>query len=194
MKKLIIFLIILITTPAFSHSIFHEEEIIQTDRTAPFFINIYAQNDDTDIDFEEVQLNNNSQVHFLNKKIAEEEKKEENNLFISAKRTTLVNQNKSESDIIEFSTNYNWGKWDFKSGISQETVSGINQYNNYISFEPKYKLNGNFSLFGGMSHSITDNYEQTSFGVIYTPYKFNRLSFKVGIANYTKQLYNYFKC
>ena len=191
MKKIIFFLIILITTtPAFSHSIFHKDEEIQINKTAPFFINIYANNDDTNLDFEEVKLNYNSQVHFLNKKIPTEEK-EENSLFISATRSSIVNQNKTQSDTIEFTTNYNLGKWDLKSGISQETISGINQYHNYISFEPSYKLNENFSLFGGMSHSITDNYDQTSFGIKYNSSKFQRLAFKIAVANYTKQFYSY---
>ena len=192
MKKLILSLIILITTaPAFSHSIFHKDEEIQVNKSAPFLINIYSDHDDTTIDFEEVKLNYNSQVHFLNKKISTEEKKSKNNLFISATRSSSVNQNKTQSDTIEFATNYNIGKWDLKSGIAQETVSGLNQYYNYISFEPTYKINDNLSLFGGISHAITDNYDQTSFGIQYTPTKFQRLIFKIGVANYTKQFSSY---
>lgn len=192
MKKLILILIILITTlPAHSHSIFQKNEEVQTDKSAPFFITIYSENDNTNNHFEEVPLTFNSQVHFFNKQFEPEKEKPENNLFISAKRSSSVNQNKTQSDTIEFSTNYIYGKWDLKGGISQETISGKNQYSNYISFEPSYKLNDNFSLFGGVLHSINDNYDQTSFGIKYSPSKFERLSFRISVANYTKQFYSY---
>ena len=182
---------LIFTAPAFSHSIFQKQEEIQPDKTAPFFINIYANGNDVKSDFEEETVNYTPQIHFFNKKFTDNQPSENENFFISARRTTSVSQNKKASDTIEFMTNYNFGKWDLKSSLSQEAVSGINQYSNYFSFEPSYKLNENFSLFGGMSHSITDNYDQTKLGVKWTPIKFNRFEFKVSVSNYTKQFYNY---
>ena len=194
MKKgtLIIALIFLFTFPAFGSSIFNKQENVEPDRTQPFFIKIYSDtNSDLEEDFEKPELATNHQVHFYNKPFSLKENKPENNFFINAKRTTEVDLNKSYVDTVSLSTNRTFGRWTLEGSVYQETVSGKNTYSNYISFEPSYKINDKFSLFGGVSHSLTDNYDQTKLGIKWTPLKFNRLEFKLSVSNYTKQFYSY---
>ena len=192
----ILVFILIITSPiAFSHSIFtkDKENEVVTDKTLPFFINIYSNSEKYDVigDFDENEVSYSPQVIFFNKKIDDTQEETKNNFFVSAKHSTSVGMNKKESDTIEFITDYSLGKWNLKSGLSQETLSGSNTYSNYFSIEPTYKLNDRISLFGGVSHSITDKYDQTKFGVKWTPVKYNRFEFKLSVSNYTKQFYNY---
>ena len=194
MKKqvIILFIIILIlnlfTPKAYSGSIFSKKEEYVTDKTLPFFINIYSDKHDVNGDFEEEEVVYSPQVHFFNKKIDDEKPKiESESFFVTAKCSKSVSMHKRETEAIELSTNYIHGKWDLKSGITQEIISGSNQYYNYLSFESAYKFNENLSIFGGVSHSITDNYDQTKLGFLLTPFNFKRIEFELSVSNYTKQ-------
>lgn len=191
-RILILFLILISTQTAFSRSIFAKEDDFEVDKTQPFFINIYAKNDyDVNGDFEENILSITPQVQIFSQKIEENTDNESSNFFISAKRSLDVNYSRSQVDKVELTTGYTFGKWDLLGGVSQEIISGKNQYLNYISFEPNYKINDVFSLYGGLSHSITNKFDQTSFGIKYSPSKFKRLVFKLGVSNYTKQFLYY---
>ena len=108
MKKFITTLIILIisTTPVFSKSIFQKQEEIQTDRTAPFFINIYAESDDVNSDFEELRLNYTPQVEILSKGFDIPALTEESDLFVTAKKSAGVDLFKLQIESVEFMTNY----------------------------------------------------------------------------------------
>ena len=194
MKKQFLFLIILIIflgiiiPKSYAGSVFTKKEEYVTDKTLPFFINIYSDSHDLKGDFEENEVVYSPQVHFFNKKMEDETPKIESEpFFVTAKRSKSVSMHKRETDAIELSTNYIHGKWDLKSGVTQEIISGNNQYCNYISFEPAYKLNENVSIFGGISHSITDNYDQTKLGFRLTPFNFKRIEFELSVSNYTKQ-------
>ena len=196
MKKIaaLITLFLIFSQPVIAgNSVLSKKEEVVVDKTQPFFINIYSKNDnDVDADFDSPVLANNRQIHFFNKPFENiYDNQEQENFFVSAKKTSEVDLFKSQVDSVEFMSSYKYGRWDLSGSIYQEAISGLNQYHNYVSFEPTYKLNDKISLFGGMSHSITDNHNQTSFGFKYTPLKFNRLAFKIGIVNYTKQYTNY---
>ena len=194
MKKgtLIIFLIFLFTSQALGSSIFTKSEKIEPDRTQPFFINIYSNtNTDLEDDFDKPELATNHQIHFYNKPFSLEENKTESNFFINAKRSTEVDLKKNYVDTVSLSTNRTFGRWTLEGSVYQETISGENTYSNYISFEPSFRINDRFSLFGGVSHSLTDNHDQTKLGIKWTPFKFNRLEFKISVSNYTKQFYSY---
>ena len=196
MKKFILIVIILLISPmAYSHSIFSqpEEEEYTINKDIPFFINIFFDNKyDVKADFEEDKVVLNPQVHFFNKKLGEENiTTETENFFISARRSKTVSINKKETDSIGLYANYAVGKWDLKSGVTQEAVSGANSYYNYIAFEPAYKINENLSVFGGLSHSITENFDQTKLGLRFTPFNFKRLEFELSVSNYTKQFGSY---
>ena len=194
MKKetLIIALIFLLNSQAFAGSIFKKQETVEPDRTQPFFIKIYSDsNTDLEEDMVKPELAVNRQVHFYNKPFSLEDNKIESNFFINAKRTVGVDLSKNYVDKVSLSSNRTFGKWDLEGSIYQETVYGKNTYGNYISFEPSYRINNNFSLFGGVSHSLTDNHDQTKLGIKWTPVKFDRLEFKLSVSNYTKQFYSY---
>ena len=196
MKKIaaLITLFLIFSQPVIAgNSVLSKKEEVVVDKTQPFFINIYSKNDnDIDVDFDSPVLANNQQIHFFNKPFGNIcDNQEQENFFVSAKKTSEINMFKSQIDSVEFMSNYKYGKWDLSGGIIQETASGSDGYYNYFSFEPTYKISNTFSLFGGMTHSITENYDQTSLGIKYTPLKFNRLAFKIGIVNYTKQYTNY---
>ena len=195
MKKYVLLFIAIffIVQTAFAHSVLskNEEEYV-INKDIPFFINIIPNNDDLKYVFDEEQVAYTPQVHFFNKKPEENElSNEASAFFISAKRSKSVSLQKNKSDIIELSSNYNFSKWSIKSAVSQESVSGINRYQNFVSFEPRYKINDNLSLFGGLSHSITENYEQTKLGIAFTPFKFKRLEFELSVSNYTKYFGSY---
>ena len=195
MKK-ILYLFIFIFAFAqmtFAHSVLskNEEEYV-INKDIPFFINIIPTNDDLRYDFDEEHILYNPQVHFFNKKMEESSFTESNaQFFISARRYKSVSAKKYQSDAVELKTNYKIGKWDLKGSLSQETISGLNKYFNYISFEPEYKLTKNISILGGISHSLSENYDQTKLGLKYTPLNFKRLEFEVSISNYTKQFGSY---
>ena len=194
MKKgtLIIALIFLLTSQAYAGSIFKKQETVEPDRTQPFFIKIYSDtNTDLEDDIERPELATSHQIHFYNKPFCLEENKTEGSFFINAKRTSEVDLNRNLVDKVALSSNRTFGKWNLEGSVYQETVFGKNTYGNYISFEPSYRINNNFSLFGGVSHSLTDNYDQTKLGIKWTPVKFNRLEFKLSVSNYTKQFYSY---
>ncbi|MBQ7450538.1 hypothetical protein IJS77_03900 [bacterium] len=194
MKKLtlIILLLFTITSQSFANSIFKKEEKVEADKTQPFFINIYGENNnDISANFDEPELASNHQLSFYNKAFSFEENKTTDNFFISAKRSTGVNLSKNYVDTVSLSSGHTFGNWDLTGSVYQETVSGKNNYNNYIAFEPSYKINDKFSVFGGVSHSLTDNYDQTKIGIKWTPVKLNRFEFKLSVSNYTKQFYSY---
>ena len=189
---LVIALIFLFTAQAFAGSIFKKQEKIEPDKTQPFFIKIYSDTDtDLETDSEIPEIATNKQVHFYNKPFSLEENKTESNFFITAKRTSNIDLNKNYTDTVKLSSGKDFGKWNLGGSVYQETNFGKNTYSNYISFEPSYKINDRFSLFGEVSHSLTDNHDQTKIGIKWTPVKFNRLEFKVSVSNYTKQFYNY---
>ena len=192
-KRILVFIIALITAQtAFASSVFSKKEETVVDKTQPFFINIYEKNDyDVNGDFDEDTLVITPQVHFFNKKLDDMTKEKEDNFFVTAKKSTDIDLYKSQVDTVELMSNYSSDRWDLTGGVYQEAVSGKNQYYNYITFEPSFKLNKSISIFGGMKHSLTDNHDQTSLGIKYTPIKFNRLEFKISVSNYTKQFYSY---
>lgn len=195
MKKLILlFTFLLLTQNVYAgNSIFSKKETVETDKTQPFFINIYSDNGyEVSEDFDSPVLATNQQIHFFNKKFEQElNNNSDDNFFVTARRTTDINLSKSQTEKVELMSNYRYKKWDLSGGVSQETTSGKNIYSNYISFEPAYRFNDRITFFGGMSHSLTDNYEQTSLGIKYSPLKFDRLEFKFKVSNYTKQYSSY---
>ncbi len=195
MKKFILIVIILLISPmAYSHSVFSnsEEEEYTINKDIPFFIDIFSDKYDVKADFDEDKVVLTPQVRFFNKKLEEENTNTETeNFFISARRSKTVSINKKETDSIGLYANYALGKWDLKSGVSQEIVSGANRYYNYIAFEPAYKINENFSVFGSLSHSISENIDQTKLGLRFTPFNFKRLEFELSVSNYTKQFGSY---
>ena len=178
----------MIIPQASGSNIFRKEEKVEVDKTQPFFINIYSDNNyDINNDFIEQELATNHQIHFYNKPYNNEENTVHDNFFITAKRSGKVDLFKNYIDTVEFKTNHEFGKWSFSEGVYQELIYGKNNYHNYLSFEPEYKINGRFSVLGGISHSLTDNHDQTKIGIKWTPVKFNRLEFKLSVSNYTKQ-------
>ena len=74
MKKRVLISIVLvlfsgtIIPKAYSSSIFTKEEEYFTDKTLPFFINIYSDSHDLKGDFDENEIVYTPQVHFFNKK------------------------------------------------------------------------------------------------------------------------------
>ena len=194
MKKitLSLILIFLLTSQSFAGSIFQKQEEIEADKTQPFFINIYSDNNiDVFGDFEEPELAANNQIHFYNRPYTIEQNESSDNFFITAKRSAKVDLSRNFVDTTGLISGRTFGKWDLSGSIYQEAISGSNSYNNYISFEPSYRINERFSLFGGVSHSLTDNHDQTKLGIKWTPVKFNRMEFKLSVSNYTKQFYSY---
>ena len=194
MKKtaLLILLIFTFTTQALAGSIFKKQGDVEPDKTQPFFIKIYSdKNTDLDENFDKPELAVNHQIHFYNKSFTKEQNNTSDKFFISAKRSAEVDLFKNYVNTVGIESNHSFGKWDLSGSLYQETISGINQYHNYISVEPSYKINENFSLFGGAAHSFADNHNQTKLGINWTPLKFNRLEFKLSVSNYTKQFYSY---
>lgn len=196
MKKFLILFLLLITSaqPIFARSIFKSKEETYTDKTLPFFINIYSNNtEDVKSDFDELKLNFTPQILYFNKKIEKNKPPKDDKFFVSAIRSKTVNNNFIEYDTVELMTNYKYGNWDFESSISQDTASGFNEYSNYISIKPIYRFNDNCSVFSEISHAITDKYDQTSLGIRFNPFKFKRVEFEVSVSNYTKQFYNNYR-
>lgn len=191
MKKLILLIFtFILVNPAFANNIFQHHEEYYADESLPFFVNIYSDDFDIKEQFEEQKLEFTPQVKFLNKRVELAKAKRNENFFISAYKTKSVT-NQKLSEQIDVVTDFMYGKWDLKSGISQEVISGLNQYYNSFEIEPTYNFNEYFTVFGGVSHSITDKYDQTRLGVRYSPKRFKNFKLELSVSNYTKQYTNY---
>ena len=64
-----------------------------------------------------------------------------------------------ENDTVELTTRYKYRNWHLESNIGQDTISGLNEYSNYISVKPIYNFNDNY-YYIQISKNIDD--EKTS--------------------------------
>lgn len=194
MNKIISLIIVLIffSPHCFSNSVFTKKEEYVVNKEIPYFINIFSDDYDVRASFDEPQVYLNPQAKIFSKKSDEiKDTNSDDGFFVTVKRSQSVSNLKRQTDKIEFSTNHVYGNWRIKNNVAQETISGLNGYYNSISFEPEYKLNDSFSFFGGLSHSITSNFDQTKFGFKYIPFHLRWLEFEMSVSNYTKNFGSY---